>query len=144
MLSFIHGINIFLLCAVPVKTSQSIALQCINLMRILVPFVFKFLISKTMLLTFNIISCGGKPLIVKEFKNSTRQLLMSLSLSQIILSQLFTRNLINYISIIQSTIIILGAKITESNILSESLFSEIFPYTSLILFYLLLFVEVFR
>jgi hypothetical protein len=34
------------------KTSQSIALRCINLMRILVPetnasFVFKFLISKT-------------------------------------------------------------------------------------------------
>jgi hypothetical protein len=56
----------FLLRAVRVKTSQSIALRCINLMRILVPFtndsfVFKFLISKTLQLTFNTNLCGGKP-----------------------------------------------------------------------------------
>jgi hypothetical protein len=41
-------------------------------MRILVlltiaSFVFKFLISKTMQLTFNANLCGGKPLMVKEF-----------------------------------------------------------------------------
>jgi hypothetical protein len=59
-----------LLRAVPVKTSQSIALGCINLMRILVPltnvsFVFKFLIGKRMQLTFNTNLCGGKLLIVK-------------------------------------------------------------------------------
>jgi hypothetical protein len=53
-----RGIKILLLRAVPVKTSQSIALGCINLMRLLVPltnasFVFEFLISKTMQLTFN-------------------------------------------------------------------------------------------
>ena len=52
--------------AVPVKTSQLIALRCINLIRILVPlnnafFVFKYLFSKTMQLTFNINLCGGKP-----------------------------------------------------------------------------------
>jgi hypothetical protein len=69
---FIRGIKIILLRSVPVKTSQSIALRCINLMRILVPltnayFVFKFLISKTMQLTFNTNLCGGKTLIVKEF-----------------------------------------------------------------------------
>jgi hypothetical protein len=34
---FIRGIKILLLHAVPVKTSQSIALRWINLMRILVP-----------------------------------------------------------------------------------------------------------
>jgi hypothetical protein len=72
--------KILLLRAVPVKTSQSIALRCINLMRILVPltnasFVFKFLISKTMQLTFNTNLCGGKPLIYKEFFISLRRLL---------------------------------------------------------------------
>jgi hypothetical protein len=41
-------------------------------MRSLVPlsnasFVFKFLISKTMQLTFNTNLCGSEPLIVKEF-----------------------------------------------------------------------------
>jgi hypothetical protein len=69
---FICGIKILLLRAVTVKTSQSIALRCINLIRILVPlsnasFVFKFLISKTMQLTFSTNLCGGKPQIVKEF-----------------------------------------------------------------------------
>jgi hypothetical protein len=54
----LRGIKILLLRAVPVKTSQSIASGCINLMRILVPltnasFVFKFLIDKTMQLTFS-------------------------------------------------------------------------------------------
>lgn len=73
---FIRGIKIFLLRAVPVKTSQLHFDVCINFMRILVPlinasFVFKFLNSKTMQSTFNINLCGVKPLIVKEFKNST-------------------------------------------------------------------------
>jgi hypothetical protein len=86
---FISGIKILLLHAVPVKTWQSIALRCMNLMRILVlltnvSFVFKFLISKAMQLTFNTNLCGGKPLI-----NSTGYLLMSLSLSQIILLYLW-------------------------------------------------------
>jgi hypothetical protein len=67
---FRRGIKFLLLRAVPVKTSQSIALRCINLMRILVPltnasFVFKFLIGKTMQFTFNTNLCGDKLLIVK-------------------------------------------------------------------------------
>jgi hypothetical protein len=75
---FIRGIKIILLRAVPVEISQSIALRCINLMRILVPFtnasfVFKLLISKTMQSTFNTNLCGGKPLIVKEFCISRRR-----------------------------------------------------------------------
>jgi hypothetical protein len=58
------------------KLRKSIALRCINLMHILVPltnasFLFKFMISKTMQSTFNTNLCGGKPLIAKEFKNST-------------------------------------------------------------------------
>jgi hypothetical protein len=52
---FIRGSKILLLRAVPVKTSQSIALRCINLMRIPVPLtnaslVFKFLISRARIL----------------------------------------------------------------------------------------------
>jgi hypothetical protein len=74
----LRGIKILLLRAVPVKTSQSIASGCINLMRILVPltnasFVFKFLIDKTMQLTFSTNICGGKPLIIKEFCISLRR-----------------------------------------------------------------------
>jgi hypothetical protein len=49
---FIRGIKILLLRSVQVKSSESVALRYINLMRILVPqtnafFAFKFLISKT-------------------------------------------------------------------------------------------------
>ena len=126
------------------KLRNQFALRCINLMRILVPltnafFVFKFLISKTMQLTFNTNLCGGKPLIVKEFKNSTGWLLIVIvitnySLAAMICS-LFTGKLIEYVSINQSTIIISDAIITESNILSESMFSKIFPYTSLIILF---------
>jgi hypothetical protein len=36
-----------------------------------VSFAFKFMISKMMQLTFNTNLSGGKPLKVKEFKNST-------------------------------------------------------------------------
>ena len=74
------GIKILLLRTVPVITLQLIALQSINLICILIPltnasFVFKFLISKPMQLTFNTNLCGGKTLIVKEFKNSTGQII---------------------------------------------------------------------
>ena len=123
MLIFLRGIKSLLLRAIPVKTSQSIALRCINLMRILVPltnasFVFKFLISKTMQLTFYTNLFGGIPLIVKELRNSTGLVIdvIDIIINNFIVTMicsLFTRNLNKYIGNNQSTIIILGAKITR-------------------------------
>jgi hypothetical protein len=92
---FIRGSKILLLRAVPVKTSQSIALRCTNLMRIPVPLtnaslVFKFLIRKTMQLTFNTNLCGGKPLIAKEFCISLRRFFFIYNLNKLPLGADFT------------------------------------------------------
>jgi hypothetical protein len=92
---FIREIKIILLRAVPVETSQSVVLRCINLMRILVPFtnasfVFKFLISKAMHLTFNTNLCGGKPLIVKKICISLRRFFFINNLNKLLLGVDFT------------------------------------------------------
>jgi hypothetical protein len=92
---FIRGIKILLLRAVPVKTSQSIASRCINLMRILLPltnssFVFKFLISKTMQLTLNTNLCGGKPLMSKNFVFHSQEFFLINNLNKLPLAVDFT------------------------------------------------------